>query len=74
MHKERNVGRPSAVNQFAASIGKMLDEEPEFKVVEVLHRLRLAGYRGGSRSWRGRSSTRSGSSFAGWIQWAAGKS
>jgi transposase len=44
--KER-IGRPSSVEEFREVVEKILSEMPEVKTVEILHRLRGAGYRGG---------------------------
>ncbi len=45
--KARGVGRPSKVAPFAPFVADLLDAEPTLPTVEVLHRLRGAGYDGG---------------------------
>ena len=45
--KSRGVGRPSQVARFCSFIADLLDSEPALPTVEVLHRLRGAGYDGG---------------------------
>jgi len=41
------VGRPSKVARYAPHIAKWLREDPAPSAVEILRRVRLAGYRGG---------------------------
>ncbi len=41
------VGRPSVTGAYADQVAKILAEENDLPSVEVLHRVRLAGYRGG---------------------------
>src|SRR5262245_52794819 len=41
------VGRPSKVEEYRSAVTALLTEEPELKSVEVLHRMRERGYRGG---------------------------
>src|SRR5947209_12054040 len=41
------VGRPSKVARYAPHIAKWLREDPALSAVEILRRVRLAGYRGG---------------------------
>ena len=43
----RNVRRPSVVAQYAAQVSHWLREDPALSAVEILRRVRLAGYRGG---------------------------
>jgi transposase len=43
----RRIGRPSRAADFAEKIRSLLDEERDLPTVEVLHRLRVDGYRGG---------------------------
>src|SRR2546428_8606604 len=43
----RGVGRPSVVEPFRLQLGAMLEADPRLKTVEVLHRMRQAGYPGG---------------------------
>ncbi|HOE31106.1 MAG TPA: IS21 family transposase [Planctomycetota bacterium] len=45
--KARGVGRPSRVEAFRKSVQEILTQEPELPTVEILHRVRLAGYEGG---------------------------
>ena len=45
--KSRGVGRPSKVVPFQSLVAEVLDSEPVLPTVEVLHRLRCAGYEGG---------------------------
>ena len=40
-------GRPSKVAQYAPEVTQWLREEPDLSGVEILRRVRLAGYRGG---------------------------
>jgi transposase len=41
------VGRPSKVEEYREAVRALMAEEPEVKSVEVLHRMRERGYRGG---------------------------
>jgi hypothetical protein len=43
----RNFRRPSVVAQYADQIAQWLREEPAVSAVEILERVRRAGYRGG---------------------------
>jgi len=43
----RGVGRPSVVGPWRERLAAVLAAEPELKTVEILHRLREQGYRGG---------------------------
>ena len=43
----RGVGRPSKVAAFRSFVGDLIESEPTLPTVEVLHRLRCAGYDGG---------------------------
>jgi transposase len=43
----RPVGRPAVARQYEAELDRMLADQPDLPTVEVLHRLREAGYRGG---------------------------
>jgi hypothetical protein len=43
----RSIGRPSKLVQHAPLIAQWLREEPPPSAVEILRRVRLAGYRGG---------------------------
>src|SRR5262249_1211766 len=45
--KARTPRRPSVVAQFAAQVAQWLQEDPAVSAVEILRRVRLAGYRGG---------------------------
>jgi transposase len=47
--KERGVGRPSVVGPFEARLVALLEAEPKLPTVEILHRMRGAGY-GGAKS------------------------
>ena len=40
-------GRPSMVAQYAPDVTRWLREDPDLSGVEILRRVRLAGYRGG---------------------------
>ena len=42
-----NVGRPSKLAQYAPQIAQWLREDPAPSAIEILRRVRLAGYRGG---------------------------
>jgi hypothetical protein len=42
-----NVGRPSKLVQYAPQIAQWLREDPAPSAIEILRRVRLAGYRGG---------------------------
>ena len=44
---ERGVGRPSVVEPWRERLAAVLVADPELKTVEILHRLREQGYRGG---------------------------
>lgn len=41
------VGRPSTVAEYQEKVKGWLEEKPDLPTVEVLHRLRTAGYKGG---------------------------
>jgi len=43
----RNIRRPSVVAQYAAQVSYWLREDPALSAVEILRRVRIAGYRGG---------------------------
>ena len=43
----RGVGRPSKVAAFRSLVAELLEAEPTLRSIEVLHRLRCAGYDGG---------------------------
>ena len=43
----RGAGRPSTVAQYAPQVAQWLREDPDLPGVEILRRVRLAGYRGG---------------------------
>jgi transposase len=43
----RSTGRPRITARFGDVVEKILEESPETKTVEILHRLRQAGYTGG---------------------------
>jgi transposase len=45
--KSRRVGRPSKVAGFESLVAEILEAEPTLRTIEVLHRLRCAGYDGG---------------------------
>src|SRR5213596_3733110 len=45
--RERGVGRPSVVEAFRERLVAVLEAEPRLKTVELLHRMRGRGYRGG---------------------------
>jgi transposase len=45
--RERGVGRPSVVEPFRDPLAAVLEAEPRLKTVEILHRMRGLGYRGG---------------------------
>src|SRR6266576_3543108 len=44
---DRGVGRPSVVEEWRERLAAVLAAEPELKTVEILHRMREQGYRGG---------------------------
>lgn len=44
--QERGVGRPSVVEDYRERIAAVLEAEPKLPTVEVLHRMREAGYAG----------------------------
>ena len=44
---ERSVGRPSVVGPWRERLAAVLAGDPELKTIEILHRLREQGYRGG---------------------------
>ena len=43
----RAAGRPSTVAPYAPQVAQWLREDPDLPGVEILRRVRLAGYRGG---------------------------
>jgi hypothetical protein len=43
----RGAGRPSTVAPYAPEVAQWLREDPDLPGVEILRRVRLAGYRGG---------------------------
>lgn len=43
----RGAGRPSTAAQYAPRVAQWLREDPDLPGVEILRRVRLAGYRGG---------------------------
>jgi transposase len=43
----RRIGRPSTVAEREEEVNGWLEEKPDLPTVEVLHRLRMAGYEGG---------------------------
>lgn len=45
--KSRHVGRPSKVAAFESLAAEILEAEPTLRTIEVVHRLRCAGYDGG---------------------------
>jgi transposase len=45
--RRRGVGRPSTVHQYEERIRQILSDEKDLPSVEILHRLRQQGYRGG---------------------------
>ena len=45
--RPRGAGRPSKLAQYAPQIAQWLREDPAPSAVEILRRVRLAGYRGG---------------------------
>jgi transposase len=44
---ERRVGRRSTVEDFRSELNAWLEEDPDLPTVELLHRLRQRGYKGG---------------------------
>jgi len=46
----RGVGRPSMVEPWRERLAAVLAAEPELETLEILHRLREQGYRGGKNS------------------------
>ncbi len=47
MARPRGAGRPSTVAPYAPQVAQWLREDPDLPGVEILRRVRLAGYRGG---------------------------
>lgn len=47
VERTRQVGRPSGVGEFREATQATLDAEPDLPTVEILHRLKQKGYRGG---------------------------
>ena len=45
--RPRGAGRPSTVGLYAPQVAQWLREDPDLPGVEILRRVRLAGYRGG---------------------------
>jgi hypothetical protein len=68
--RPRGTGRPSTVASYEPQVAQWLREDPDLPGVEILRRVRLAGYRGGKsalyelvrRVRRQRSANRAGSS------------
>src|SRR5262245_61821335 len=46
-HSHARVGRPSKVDSFREQIAEILGAEPDLPTMEILHRVREHGYRGG---------------------------
>lgn len=44
--KSRGIGRPSGAIRFREQIERILEQEPNVKTIEILARLRMAGYTG----------------------------
>jgi len=49
--KQAGVGRPNRVEDFRALVVETLEKEPRVKSVELLHRVRQAGYKGGKSTF-----------------------
>jgi len=45
--RPRGGGRPSTVAPYAPEVAQWLREDPDLPGVEILQRVRVAGYRGG---------------------------
>jgi len=45
--RPRGAGRPSTVAPYEPEVARWLREDPDLPGVEILRRIRLAGYRGG---------------------------
>src|SRR5439155_25892884 len=45
--EKRRIGRPSIVEDFRKSVVKILEEKPDLPSLEILRRVREAGYQGG---------------------------
>ena len=45
--RARGAGRPSTVAPYEPEVARWLREDPDLPGVELLRRVRLAGYRGG---------------------------
>jgi hypothetical protein len=45
--RPRGAGRPSTVAPYEPQVAQWLREDPDLSGVEILRRVRLAGYRGG---------------------------
>lgn len=45
--RKRQIGRPSAVQNFRKQVVGILQQEPDLAMLEVLRRAREAGYEGG---------------------------
>ena len=45
--RPRGPGRPSTVAPYEPQVAQWLREDPDLSGVEILRRVRLAGYRGG---------------------------
>ena len=48
--RPRGGGRPSITAQYAPRVAQWLHEDPDLPGVEILRRVRSAGYRGGKSS------------------------
>ena len=51
--KTRRIGRPSSVEHFRKLIAELVAEKPPLLSVEILRRVRLAGYKGGKSALYG---------------------
>lgn len=45
--ERRGIGRPAKAEPFRALVAQVLAQEPELLAVEILRRVKLAGYTGG---------------------------
>ena len=45
--RSRQIGRPSVVGEFRTQVKEILEEKPKLPTVEVFHRMKLKGYKGG---------------------------
>jgi hypothetical protein len=53
--EKRRIGRPSKVEDFRKLVVKILEEKPDLPSLEILRRVREAGYQGGKTALHGQN-------------------